>query len=280
MADERRSARRAHIGGVRVTYESATGERVETVAQDLARGGLFVRTAKPLAVGKRLALEIQVVGEQGTWSALGRVVWIREAADGERPAGMGVKLIDIEDSVVAAIDRLVETRERTEPGVGAPSAPPAVPVAPRAPAMSIPIDLVAGRRAATSTAGEATATTQTAAGTDKRTGCGWSLVALGALAAGGAIAAYALIVRPPAQERAGHVPPPPTVAASPPTPPPPPAATPNDAGAATSAPAGSSAPDTSTPASEPSPKKPGSPPPSATGSRSAPVPPRRTENPY
>jgi uncharacterized protein (TIGR02266 family) len=277
MADERRSARRAHIGGVRVTYESATGERVETVAQDLARGGLFVRAAKPLAVGKRIALEIQVVGEQGTWSALGRVIWIREAADGEhRPAGMGVKLIDIEDSVAAAIDRLVETRERTEPGVGVPSAPPAI--APRAPAMSIPIDLVPGRRAATTTAGEATATTQTAAGTDKRAGCGWSLVALGALAAAGAVAAYALILRAPPHVRAEVVSPPPTVATTPPIPPP--AATPNEGGAATSALVGSSAPTTSTPATEPSPKKPASPPPSATGGRATPAASRRAENPY
>jgi uncharacterized protein (TIGR02266 family) len=277
MADERRSARRAHIGGVRVTYESATGERVETVAQDLARGGLFVRTAKPLAVGKRIALEIQVIGEQGTWSALGRVVWTREAADGERPAGMGVKLIDIEDSVAAAIDRLVETRERTEPGVGAPSAPPAI--APRAPAMSIPIDLVPGRRAPTTTAVEATATTETAAGADKRSGCGWSLVALGALAAGGAVAAYALVLRAPPHVRAGPVPPPPSVATTPPTTPP--TAAPNEGGAATSALVGSSVPTTSTPAGEPSSKKPGLPPPSATGAgRSTPSAPRRTENPY
>jgi uncharacterized protein (TIGR02266 family) len=275
MADERRSARRAHIGGVRVTYESATGDRVETVAQDLARGGLFVRAAKPLPVGKRIALEIQVIGEQGTWSALGRVVWTREAADGERPAGMGVKLIDIEDSVAAAIDRLVETRERTEPGVGAPSTSPAM--APRAPAMSIPIDLLPGRRAATTTAGEATATTETT-GTDKRAGCGWSLVALGALAAGGAVAAYTLIVRAPAHVRAELVRPPPTAATAPP--PPPPAATPSEGGAATSAPAVGSAPSASAPASEPSPKKTGSPPPSATGVRSTPSAPRRPENPY
>lgn len=115
MAEERRSARRARIAGVRVTYESATGDHVETDALNLGPGGLFVRSAKQLAVGKRISLEIQVAGELVPWSALGRVVWTRERDEGERrPAGMGVKLIDVEDSVVTTIERLVAGREPTE----------------------------------------------------------------------------------------------------------------------------------------------------------------------
>jgi uncharacterized protein (TIGR02266 family) len=202
MADERRSARRARIAGVRVTYESAAGDRVDAHAKDLGRGGLFVRTTKPLAVGKRIALEIQVVGVQTPWAALGRVVWNRESADGEdRPAGMGVKLIDVEDAVVAAIDRLVDTREPTEPGVGEPPKP--VPVPPRAPEASIPIDLIAPRKepavAAQAAPAAAAAPAPGAAPTEKRTGCGW-LVVLGVLAAIAGVAAYVLfdgMFRPP-----------------------------------------------------------------------------------
>ncbi len=125
MADERRSARRARISGVRVTYESATGDRVEADAYDVARAGLFVRAAKPLATGKRIALEIQVVGEPELGRRSAELVWTRDTGDGELPPGMGVKLIDIEDSAAAAIDRLVERRERerTEPGVGERPAP-------------------------------------------------------------------------------------------------------------------------------------------------------------
>jgi uncharacterized protein (TIGR02266 family) len=124
MAEERRSAPRARISGVRVTYESASGDQVETDALNLGRGGLFVRAAKPLSVGKRLSLDIQVAGELVPWSALGRVVWMRAESDGERhPAGMGVKLIDVEDAVVATIDRLVAGREHTEPGVQGVEAP-------------------------------------------------------------------------------------------------------------------------------------------------------------
>lgn len=118
MADERRNSHRVRISGVRVTYESAGGE-IEADALDIGPGGLFVRTAAPLGVGKRISLDIQVIGEKGPWSVLGRVVWTRDRGEGDQaPPGMGIKLIDADDGVVTAIEHLVETRERTEPGVG------------------------------------------------------------------------------------------------------------------------------------------------------------------
>jgi len=136
MAEERRSAHRAHIGGVRATYESAAGGTVEADVVDLGTGGVFVRTASPLAVGKRISLDIQVIGE-APWSAVGRVVWTRDKSEGEgRPPGMAVKFIDVDEQVLASIERLVETRERTEPGVGKPSSPPPA-VAPVAPVVTV-----------------------------------------------------------------------------------------------------------------------------------------------
>jgi uncharacterized protein (TIGR02266 family) len=118
MADERRGGRRAPISGVRVTYEGATGAKIEADVLDLATGGMFIRTESPLATGKRIALDLHIMGEPGPWSALGRVVWTRAAAEPGRPAGMGVKLIDVDDETIDAIARLVETREPTAPGVG------------------------------------------------------------------------------------------------------------------------------------------------------------------
>lgn len=138
MPDDRRGSKRANISGVRVTYESATGERVEAEALDLSTGGLFVRTSTPLGVGKRITLDIQVVGEPAAWSALGRVVWVRPQSAPGMPAGMGVKLIDVEDAVVAAIDLLVETREPTSPGVGAGPKAEIAPVAPVVMAPPVP----------------------------------------------------------------------------------------------------------------------------------------------
>jgi Tfp pilus assembly protein PilZ len=125
MPDDLRNTRRARLSGVHVTIEGATGERQQADVVDMSKEGLFIALASPLAIGKRLSLEIQVVGEAASWPALGRVVWIREAADGkDRPRGIGVKIIDIEDAAAAAIEKLVATRERTEPGIGEGSAPP------------------------------------------------------------------------------------------------------------------------------------------------------------
>ncbi len=129
MSEERRSGRRAAIAGVRVTYESAAGGRVESDVVDLAAGGLFVKTDAPLHVGQRIAVDLVVLGESSPWSALARVVWVRaEAESAEKPAGMGVKLIDTDDAMLASIERLLDTREPTVPGLG--SVPPVAPVAP------------------------------------------------------------------------------------------------------------------------------------------------------
>jgi uncharacterized protein (TIGR02266 family) len=124
MSDERRTTHRAQVPGVHATYETASGDLQRAEVLDLAVGGLFLRTDAPAAVGKRVALDIEVKGEAAPWSALGRVVWIRPATvDEERPAGMAIKLIDIDDDVRVGIERLVAMRERTEPGVGGAATP-------------------------------------------------------------------------------------------------------------------------------------------------------------
>ncbi|HEY8089323.1 MAG TPA: PilZ domain-containing protein [Polyangiaceae bacterium] len=123
MPEERRSARRARVPGMRVTYETASGERVDDEALDVSAGGLFVRSASPIPVGKRLSLEIRLAQGDKPWSALARVIWTRDAATDGGPAGMGVKLIDADDALIAVIERLVASREPTEPGTGGTKVP-------------------------------------------------------------------------------------------------------------------------------------------------------------
>src|SRR5580692_9771271 len=101
MANDRRTAPRASLSGIRATYEGAGGDPQDADAANLSTGGLFLRSAAPLAVGKRVSLDLHVAGEAAPWSALGRIVWVRPAdEDTDRPAGMGVKLIDVDDAVV------------------------------------------------------------------------------------------------------------------------------------------------------------------------------------
>jgi uncharacterized protein (TIGR02266 family) len=147
MPDERRRAPRARVSGARIKYENAAGELLSALVLDVGRGGVFIRTDKPSPAGKRLALEIDVQGEAVSWAALGRVRWTRAVGEGEeRPPGMGIAFIDVDDAVLAAIDRVVSARasvgpgpagppggapprERTMLGVGLPTQPPA-PTAP------------------------------------------------------------------------------------------------------------------------------------------------------
>jgi uncharacterized protein (TIGR02266 family) len=133
MLDERRRGPRARIPGAKVTCESASGGRLSGRVFDIGKGGMFVQFDRRPPVGARLTLEIQVPGELATWPALGRVVWVRESATVDKPAGAGVTFIDVDEAVLAAIGRLLvrfppsptsradaaPERERTVLGVGA-----------------------------------------------------------------------------------------------------------------------------------------------------------------
>jgi uncharacterized protein (TIGR02266 family) len=132
MPDERRTARRAILPGVRATFEGATGERQQADVPNLGRGGLFLQTDSPVPTGKRLSLEIHIIGQPAPWSALGRVAWARWLADDEGPAGMGLTLIDVEDDVSAALEALVERLSPREPPPIVPDAPPSRPRVPGA----------------------------------------------------------------------------------------------------------------------------------------------------
>ncbi len=119
MPDDRRSASRTRLSGLFATYESADGVSHRAEVLNLSRAGLFLETETRVPVGKRLSLEVHASGEPGPWPALGRVIWTRLSYEGDgRPCGMGVKLIDVEDAVADAIERFVDLREGTEPGIG------------------------------------------------------------------------------------------------------------------------------------------------------------------
>jgi hypothetical protein len=129
MSEERRENRRAILPGTRATFEGANGRREQVDVGNLSPVGLFLCTESPLPMGKRLSLEIQAMGQAAPWAALGRVAWVRWLADDAGPAGMGVKLIDIEDEVAATIGQLVERLNPPVPGAipDAPASRPRVP---------------------------------------------------------------------------------------------------------------------------------------------------------
>jgi uncharacterized protein (TIGR02266 family) len=159
MSQDTRKDKRAKVVSLNVRYKSATvDEFIENHSHDVSKGGLFVKTPTPFPPGTLLKFEIRLAGDKSVISGVGRVVWKREPtqAGADKPAGMGVKFIKIDDSSRAIIDRLItqkadagsaytsEAAAEEPPATGhpstlrglvaAPSASPAPPATPASPA--------------------------------------------------------------------------------------------------------------------------------------------------
>lgn len=138
MTQDTRKDRRVKIVSLNVRYKSATvDEFIENHAHDVSRGGIYIKTANPFPPGTLLKFEIRLASDQAVIAGVGRVVWKRDAgqANGERPAGMGVKFIKIDEPSKGVIDRLATTKAdagkayeaevETTGATGGDSAPPA-----------------------------------------------------------------------------------------------------------------------------------------------------------
>src|SRR5579863_6319072 len=113
MTQDTRKDRRVKIVSLNVRYKSATvDEFIENHAHDVSRGGIYIKTGNPFPPGTLLKFEIRLASDQAVIAGVGRVVWKRDAgtSNGERPAGMGVKFIKIDEPSKTVIDKLVNTR--------------------------------------------------------------------------------------------------------------------------------------------------------------------------
>src|SRR5580700_2995613 len=113
MTQDTRKDRRVKIVSLNVRYKSATvDEFIENHAHDVSRGGIYIKTANPFPPGTLLKFEIRLASDQAVIAGVGRVVWKRDAgtSNGERPAGMGVKFIKIDEPSKGVIDKLVNTK--------------------------------------------------------------------------------------------------------------------------------------------------------------------------
>ena len=144
MSEDTRKDPRTKFVSLNVRFKSATvDEFIENHSYDVSKGGIFIKTNSPFASGTLLKFEIRLAADEPVIAGVGRVVWKREAAQSgaERPAGMGVKFIKVDDASKAVIDRLVNAHadagaafEGGESGTKKPEAPQApTPVAATSP---------------------------------------------------------------------------------------------------------------------------------------------------
>jgi uncharacterized protein (TIGR02266 family) len=147
MSQNTRKDPRAKVLTMTVRYRSATiDEFIEHHSYDVSRGGMFIKTPSPFPAGTLLKFEVKIAEDQKVMQGVGRVVWKREQseADADKPGGMGVKFIKIDEESRAIIERLLKSRAPggegaydsgpvPAPGQSMPpsaSAPPAGPVFP------------------------------------------------------------------------------------------------------------------------------------------------------
>jgi type IV pilus assembly protein PilZ len=101
-ADEQRAQRRSPVE-LKVEYE-----RMNTFFYDytknISRGGTFVQTETPLAVGTRFAFKLSMPALAQPLYLLGEVRWVRRDGD----PGMGIQFIFEDEASRAAVDELVE----------------------------------------------------------------------------------------------------------------------------------------------------------------------------
>jgi len=143
MADTRKD-RRAPMS-LKVRFKSATlDDFVEHYSHDISRGGIFIKSKKPMAIGTLLKFELQLEDQSRVIRGVGRVVWARDAdevGDTGVAAGMGIKFIKMDTESRGFVQRIADQRDNQpgtfdqgEPGAAKegffPDLPPAELVAP------------------------------------------------------------------------------------------------------------------------------------------------------
>src|SRR6476469_8432205 len=88
-----------------VSYRTA-GAFLVSYSVNLSKGGIFIETADPVAIGERVALKIEVPGG-GAMDIEGVVTWTRTQAEDGMPPGMGLRFDRLEERYGEVIDSLV-----------------------------------------------------------------------------------------------------------------------------------------------------------------------------
>ena len=80
---------------------------------NVSTSGMFIKTTSAKPVGSIFIFEIWLGDERKLVHGLGEVIWIRDREEAsDRPAGMGVSYVKLDDASRAALARIVEEHER------------------------------------------------------------------------------------------------------------------------------------------------------------------------
>ena len=102
---------------LRIKFRSGSLEQfIERYAIDVSRGGIFIRTREPLAVGTKLRLELQLQDATQLLAGEGTVVWIREPDQTRENVtpGMGVRFDKLTPESQPALEKILAEKTRLE----------------------------------------------------------------------------------------------------------------------------------------------------------------------
>jgi len=116
MTTEERRDKRV-LAQLKVRYKTATvTEFIEKHSHDISAGGVFIRAKKPMPKGTLLKIDFRLEDDTPVIQGVGRVVWIREVAESaDKPPGMGIKYVKLDDVSKENIGRIIEFRAAGKP---------------------------------------------------------------------------------------------------------------------------------------------------------------------
>ncbi len=107
---ENRVHRRAPLR-LELNYRNATGGNfLFEYSRNISKGGIFIETDTPLAMGTRLAIRFQPPGSEDGLEVDGEVTWVnpvKEGDDNPNP-GMGVQWVGLSDDQYELIASVVQ----------------------------------------------------------------------------------------------------------------------------------------------------------------------------
>ena len=142
---------------LRIKFRSASVDQfIERYAVDVSRGGIFIRTREPLAVGTQLRFDFQLQDAAPLLAGEGTVVWIREndpARAGVTP-GMGVRFDKLTAASQPVLEKILAEKARREQSGAPAKTGPSGGMAVRRPSSTFSaLDPAAARAAATAASG-------------------------------------------------------------------------------------------------------------------------------
>jgi uncharacterized protein (TIGR02266 family) len=91
---------------------------IEKFAPNVTRGGIFLASKAPRAVGETFHFEVQLATGVVALAGEGKVIWVKpfDAAEPQKPHGMGVQFVQIEAGSRATLDRILQMKSARPAG--------------------------------------------------------------------------------------------------------------------------------------------------------------------